>query len=708
MAPVDSMMGVGMGFRRASPFVKSALELESETRLWILRLLVHLGGYRELIGAAGYRDDALAHALGLPDAETVDFEAFSPKDVLALLEDDLARTDADVAVRAEAPLRRNIERLSDLVGLSPVDRELLAFGVRMSNDLALKEVAGWMGSLPSAKLITVLSVALEIPDKAIRQALSPQGVLHRSGLLQFAWSNDTGLEEAMEVLSPRFAQLIAAEDAEPLSFLSGTARTTSPATLALADYPYLAESLRVLVPYLRESRASGRPGVNVLLHGVPGTGKTQLAKILAGEAGGTLFEVASEDGDGDPISGERRLRAYSLAQNLVPTRSSMILFDEVEDVFGESRSDGWRRGSAQARKAWMNRVLEENRVPALWLANEIDALDPAFLRRFDMVIEVPVPPRRERERLLKERYADLIDDRRASQLAQSGDLAPALISRAADTVRFIKERVDPGMVGDAFQLLIDGALRAQGHAPTRKSEGVGLPATYDPAFIRASADLAAVAQGLGRTMSGRLCLYGPPGTGKTAYGQWVAESLGLPCHVQRASDFLSKWVGDSERNVAKAFAAATREGAVLLIDEVDSFLRDRRRSEYAWETTLVNEMLTQMEAFNGILIATTNLAEVVDTAALRRFDLKVKFDYLAGGQAAQLLARHCAALGLPAPGADEDRRVRALTRLTPGDFAAVSRQHRFQPVASPAGLVEALEAECALKGEAKRPIGFIH
>lgn len=63
-------MGVGMGFRRASPFVKSALELESETRLWILRLLVHLGGYSELVRDFGYRDDALAHALGLPDAET--------------------------------------------------------------------------------------------------------------------------------------------------------------------------------------------------------------------------------------------------------------------------------------------------------------------------------------------------------------------------------------------------------------------------------------------------------------------------------------------------------------------------------------------------------------------------------------------------------------------------------------------------------------
>lgn len=696
-----------MGKHRLSTFFDESVSLDSDSRLWILRFLVNLGGYRELVSASGYRDDALAKALGLPDPESVDFDEFSAKDALSILERDLERTENALKSQSPSLLRRNIDRLSVLVDLSSAEKELLAFGVQLANDLALKEVTGWLGSLPAPKLVNALSVVLEISAAEIRQALSRHGVLYRSGLLQFDWSDDASLNLAMEVLSYRFAQSIASEDAEPMSFLSHMARESEPPKLCLEDYPHLAEHLRVLVPYLRESCAQGRVGVNILIHGAPGTGKTQLAKILSKAACRTLFEVASEDSDGDPINGESRLRAYSLAQNLLPVGQSLIVFDEAEDVFGGAHGDSWRRGVAQLRKAWMNRILEGNRVPSLWLANSIDAMDPAFIRRFDMVLEVPVPPRTDRERLLKDRYPDLVDPSLAAQLAASDDLAPALISRAAETVRFIKQSVNSEIASDAFRLLIDGALQAQGHSPIPRGDGSRLPEIYDPSVINANADLTSVVNGLRHAKSGRLCLFGPPGTGKTAFGRWVADQLGLPCQVQKASDFLSKWVGESERNIARAFSSAKRDGAVLLIDEVDSFLRDRHRSESAWETTLVNEMLTQMEAFDGILIATTNLIDSLDAAALRRFDLKVKFDFMKPEQSVQLFERHCIAFGLSCPDPDALRRIRQLARLTPGDFASVSRQHRFSPIRSVDRLVDALEAECALKGTVRRPIGFL-
>ncbi|MBW6608203.1 ATP-binding protein, partial [Salmonella enterica subsp. enterica serovar Weltevreden] len=88
----------------------------------------------------------------------------------------------------------------------------------------------------------------------------------------------------------------------------------------------------------------------------------------------------------------------------------------------------------------------------------------------------------------------------------------------------------------------------------------------------------------------------------------------------------------------KAFRKAQNDGAVLLIDEVDSFLQDRRGAQHNWEVSEVNEMLTQMESFSGVFVASTNLMEGLDQAALRRFDLKVKFDYLRADQAWALLS----------------------------------------------------------------------
>jgi SpoVK/Ycf46/Vps4 family AAA+-type ATPase len=182
--------------------------------------------------------------------------------------------------------------------------------------------------------------------------------------------------------------------------------------------------------------------------------------------------------------------------------------------------------------------------------------------------------------------------------------------------------------------------------------------------------------------------------------------MGVPLIAKRGSDLLSMYVGGNEQNIARAFAEAREERAVLLIDEVDGFLQDRRGAERGWEVSLVNEMLTQMESFPGVFVASTNLMEGLDPAALRRFDLKVKFDFLRPGQAIELLRRHCVDSGLPAPSPIDERRVSGLRALTPGDFAAVRRQHRFRPVTSATACVAALEAECELKTGPKRAIGF--
>ena len=170
---------------------------------------------------------------------------------------------------------------------------------------------------------------------------------------------------------------------------------------------------------------------------------------------------------------------------------------------------------------------------------------------------------------------------------------------------------------------------------------------------------------------------------------------------------MSPYVGENEQNIARAFRQAFQDGALLLIDEVDSFLQDRRGAQRGWEVSLVNEMLTQMESFPGVFIASTNLMTGLDQAALRRFDLKVKFDYLRSEQAWELLRRHCAVMKFPAPQPDLLPKIMRLGQLTPGDFAAVLRQHRFQPIESPAMLVSALEAECAVKEGVKAPIGFM-
>ncbi len=338
------------------------------------------------------------------------------------------------------------------------------------------------------------------------------------------------------------------------------------------------------------------------------------------------------------------------------------------------------------------------------------------------MLEVRQPTRSQRQKMAKAMVGHLASDELLERIALSEHLSPAIMQRAGDVATRLQAHLacrkgravkkgDPLQVPDleeALEMLLDNTLQAQGFRGLAGKDADHARAIYDPAFTNVDADLTRLAEGLRDRPNARICLYGPPGTGKTAYGRWLAEQLEMPLHVKRASDLLDKYVGETEKRMASAFREAQEDGAVLLIDEVDSFLQDRSKAQQNWEVSMVNEMLTQMERFEGVFIASTNLLDGLDPATLRRFDLKLKFGYLKPDQARKLLLKWCKALGLRKGLERAAREAEAMAVLTPGDFAALARRHRFQPFRDALELVEALRGECALKNvSSERRIGFV-
>ena len=694
---------------RPIPFGQSSMVTAPIVGLWALRVLIGLGMHRDFLSDHGFSSDALAQAIGLGNWIDSNRQDFDRKKVLAEMRKAHKDMEANPGEKlVPAILRDNVAQLSKLVGLSATDCRILEFAVMIRNESLLDEACDRLGTLSSNKVGYALSVILNLPEKEVRAALSASSILAMSGLVAVDRSGVSYMQSKLDLLSDHFADLIAYSEVEPVGLLRDTVHRGAPATLVMDDYRHVDDSLRILRPYLNKSLQTGRKGVNVYIHGAPGTGKSELARTLAAELECELFEVASEDADGDPVNGEKRLRAYRAAQSFFGQRKALLVFDEVEDVFDDGDGIFGRKSTAQTRKAWINRMLEDNVVPTIWLSNSIRGMDRAFIRRFDVVFELIVPPKKQRERIIQSACSDALDAKLVSRIAESQDLAPAVVTRAASVARSIADELSTIGVGTAIEKLISNTLQAQGHQALSKTDGTRLPDIYDPAFIHADVNLSEVATGLKEAMSGRLCLYGPPGTGKTAYARWLADELGVPLLVKRASDLMSKFVGENEKNIAAAFEEAQQDGAMLLIDEVDSFLQDRRGAKARWEASLVNEMLTQMESFSGVFVASTNLMAGLDQAALRRFDLKVKFDFLKPDQARELLIRQCVQLVIEPPSTSQLSKVSRLKNLTPGDFAAVARQSRFRRIGSPDDLLMALEAECGIKEGAKSSIGFVN
>jgi SpoVK/Ycf46/Vps4 family AAA+-type ATPase len=655
----------------------------------------------------------------------------SPKDLLSVLA--VTGEWLSQALKKQSTLvEKNIDALAGLLQLNRAERALLLYGTlaRYQRDLRSILVEFKVNNAPEA--YAAIADVAGVKASEVGEALRAGSRLERIGMVENLISehNITDLADLMKV-SEKLPPVLMREYRTQSELMAVFTRPAARSALSEKDFDYVGEDVRLLCGLLREAVARKEPGVNVLMYGPPGTGKTELARVVAQAAGLELFEVEYADRDGNALSGRDRYRSLQIAQVFLKgTAHSALLFDEVEDVFPPISSEAAQimaraehvaashTGSVSG-KAWVNQILETNAVPTLWVTNRIEQIDPAFRRRFAYHLELKSPPPGAREQLVRKTLEDApVSDALVARLTERKGLTPAQIRTA---LRFAQLAASPRpatrrrskAAAPVLDALIERQLKNADLALGRKPDIAQRPSptqySLDMLNVESRHELPRIIAALKVRGHGCLCFHGAPGTGKTALAEHLAQQLERPLMIRRASDLVSKFVGETEQQMAAMFREAEAEKAVLLLDEADSFLQDRRGAQRTYEVTEVNEMLQGMERFAGIFICTTNLMDSIDQAALRRFTFKIRFKPLTATQRETMFVVE--ALGGDASRLDASlaTRLARLEQLCPGDFAAVKRQVEIlAETLEPEEFLAQLEAEHRIKPEVReaRSMGF--
>ena len=436
--------------------------------------------------------------------------------------------------------------------------------------------------------------------------------------------------------------------------------------------------------------------LSLLLYGKPGSGKTEFAKTLAKESGLKVYVFKNER----ELSGEKDQNVLARLNCLLSMSSKDCLYiiDEADSLLRTCDSSFFGMKMPSKIKGTVNKMLEESRNKIIWIVNFTSQIDESTLRRFTYSCKFDSMTRNQLRSITASKLKTLdlpeATNNQILDLMEQYKVTGASVDNVIKAIKCLgsgeiagagdgSENNQP-LVQSVKSVLKENSLLINGKNTMRES----VSSTYDLSVLNASMepahivrmvqnarDFAEKSNTANEAQNGiRMLFYGVSGTGKTEFARYIAQQLGKKILLKRVSDIMSKWVGETEQNIRDAFDEAARTDSILLFDEADSFFADRNGAQHSWERTQVNEFLTQMEEFPGILICTTNLKNIMDAAMNRRFHIITEFRPLEAEGIRSLLGRYFVDMVFEEK---EICRLEEMNSVTPGDFSVLASRVRF-------------------------------
>jgi transitional endoplasmic reticulum ATPase len=373
----------------------------------------------------------------------------------------------------------------------------------------------------------------------------------------------------------------------------------------------------------------------ILLHGPPGVGKTFFARAIAGEYDLNLMHVSTGDLIGG-IQGQSAQNIDKAFQTAAQNLPCLLFFDEFDSIAQrrDNSPDQESRRTVNQLLTSLEAYRDERRLLVMAATNDVSHLDPAVIRpgRFDRQIRIDLPDAKAREAIFRAELADrpTAADVELSELVRRTEgLTPAAIAKIVDTaaLEVFREATESGR-----NLQLDGehllrAVERQGGQDRPLVEHWTWDSLIlDPAIKAQLRQLQAVIEDpeaavrFGVEPPTGLLLAGPPGTGKTSVAKVLAAQAKCSFYPISGADVISKWVGESERNIRQLFERArANRPSIVFIDEIDAIAASRGQVET--NDSHVNQLLSEIDGVSGqhgvFVIGATNRPDQLDPALLR-------------------------------------------------------------------------------------------
>ena len=374
----------------------------------------------------------------------------------------------------------------------------------------------------------------------------------------------------------------------------------------------------------------------ILLHGPPGVGKTYFARAIAGEYSMSLLHVSTGDLVASLVGGSARNieKAFETALQHLP---ALLFFDEFDSVAQrrDNTPDQESRRTVNQLLTSLEAYRDERRLLVMAATNSIEHLDPAVIRpgRFDRHIRIDLPDAAARRAI----FAAELDERPASRgidletlVARTEGMTPAAIAKIVDTAALtvFREATQTGRQLELDTEHLLAAVERYGGQDRPTVEHWSWDSLILPDEIKAQLQqLQAViedpesAKRFGVDPPTGLLLAGPPGTGKTTVAKVLAAQARASFYPISGADVISKWVGESERNIRQLFERARENRpSIVFIDEIDA-IAGRRGESLGVHDSHVNQLLAEIDGVSGqrgvFVIGATNRPDQLDPALLR-------------------------------------------------------------------------------------------